>query len=125
MKKAVLLAVLVAFAGFGLLQTVMAEDTAPAKAPKHQQHARPEMKTYSGTVKVEGDTIKLVADDGTYTIRSRDTKVMDEYKAKDGQKVEIKGFAHEKDGVKTLFVMGARGPGGHGGHKKAPAPKTE
>ena len=115
MKKAVWLVVLVAFAGFGLLQTVLADDTAPATAPKHE---RPAPKTFSGTIKVDGDTIKLVADDGTYVLKSRDPKALDEYKAKDGQKVEIKGMSRDKDGVKTLYVFGAHGPRGEGKHGK-------
>ena len=121
MKKLVWSLVLVAFAGFGLLQIVCAEDTAPAPAPKqHHEHKMPEMKTFSGTIKVDGDTIKLVADDGTYVLKSRDPKALDEYKAKDGQKVEIKGFSRDKDGVKTLFVFGAHAPRGegHGKHGK-------
>ncbi|MCX6998027.1 MAG: hypothetical protein NTV49_13315 [Kiritimatiellaeota bacterium] len=114
MKKAVWMLALAAFVGFGLLQAVVAEDTAPAAPAK--QHVRPEMKTFSGTIKVDGDTIKLMGTtDGDLVLKSR--AGLDAYKAKDGQKVEIKGFVREKDGAKTLYVAGERGAGGHGKKK--------
>ena len=119
MKKIVWMLVLVAFTGFGLLQTVVAEDTAPATPPKQREHKWPEPKTFSGTIKVDGDTIKLVTDaDGALILKSN-PEALAEYKAKDGQKVEIKGHVREKDGVKMLF-FGKRGPRGegHGKHGK-------
>ncbi len=119
MKKAVWLVVLVAFAGFGLLQTVLAQDT--NTAPKH---ARPEMKTFKGTIAVSGETKTLKTADGDYVLKSRDPKALEAYT--DGQKVEIKGFSRDKDGVKTLYVPGPRGEGKRGKKADKPAaPATE
>ena len=124
MKKMVWMLVLAAFTGFGLLQTVMAEDAAPAKAPKHERGPRPELKSFSGTVKVDGDKVTLATADGDLVLASRNPKALEELKAKAGQTVEVKGFVREKDGVKVLHVPGMRGPRGEG-RGKHQGPKAE
>ena len=97
MKKILWMLVLAAFIGFGATQGVMAKG-GKAKGEK------PTPVVVNGTVKVDGETIKLVADDGEYTLAG---KAAADYKAKDGQKVEVKGVVKEKDGAKTLMVLPA------------------
>jgi len=101
MKKVLWMLVLAAFVGFGVTQSVMA---------KEGKHAKPV--TVNGTIKVDGDNVCLVADDATYTLTGNPKAVAD-YKAKDGQKVEVKGVVKEVDGKKELMVGG--------GKKKKPA----
>ncbi|TAN39166.1 MAG: hypothetical protein EPN23_00125 [Verrucomicrobia bacterium] len=108
MKKVLWMLVLAAFVGFGATQGVMAKE-------KKAKGEKPVMVTINGTVKVAGDDVTIVADDATYTLAGNPTAVAD-YKAKDGQKVEVKGIVKEKDGKKELIV-GA----GKGGHKKKEA----
>jgi hypothetical protein len=82
MKKVLWMLVLAAFVGLGVTQSAMAGKAKGEKPPPV---------VVNGTVKVDGETTKLVADDA-------------EYKAQDGRKVEVKGFVKEKDGKKILQV---------------------
>ena len=107
MKKVLWMLVLAAFVGFGVTQSAVARE-------KKAKGEKPLPVAVNGTIKVDGDNVTLVADDATYTLAGNATVVAD-YKAKDGQKVEVKGIVKEKDGKKELIV------GGHGGHKKKDA----
>lgn len=107
MKKVLWMLVLAAFVGFGATQVAVAKGKAKGEKPVPV--------TISGTVKVDGEMVKLVADDGEYCLGGAGAA---EYKAKDGQKVEVKGVVKEADGKKTLMVAGAHG-GKHGKKKEA------
>jgi len=112
MKKVLWMLVAVAVLGFGV-STMAKDKTTGDKGSK----ATPV--TVTGTVKVDGDTVKIITEDKTeYTLT---TKSAADYKSKDGEKVtDLKGMCKEgKDGKKMLMIGG--------GHKKkdagaAPAP---
>ena len=62
--------------------------------------------TINGTLKVDGENITVAADDGaTYVLKSKNDKALAEIKAKDGQKLELKGKVTEQDGTKTLTLV--------------------
>ena len=109
MKKVLWMLVAVAMLGFG----AMAKDQAAGgDKPAHKPPV-----TVSGIVKVDGDTITITADDAdktVYTVKSRNPKALEDLKAKDGQKAEVKGMVKEDGGKKTLFIGG-----GHGKKKEA------
>jgi hypothetical protein len=74
--------------------------------------------TINGTLKVAGGKITVTADDGaTYLLKSGDEKALATLKAKDGQRLELKGKAADEDGTKTL-TLASKG----GGRKKDAAP---
>jgi len=110
MKKVLWMLVAVAVLGFGVSTMAKDKTTGSSKATPV---------TVTGTVKVDGDVVKIIADDKTeYTLT---TKSAADYKSKDGEKVtDLKGMCKEgKDGKKMLMIGG--------GHKKkdagaAPAP---
>ena len=108
MKKVLWMLVAVAMLG---LSAVAKDASATGDKPAHKPPV-----TVSGTVKVDGDKVCVVADDGTYMVKSKDEKALADLKAKDGQKVELKGMVKEEGGAKTLFIRGA---GGHGKKKEA------
>jgi hypothetical protein len=100
MKKVLWMLVLAAFVGCGVAQSVAAADNTNTSS---SAMSKGESKTISGTIKVDGSVIKLVADDGEYILKGK----TGDYKSKDGQKVEITGVVKEnKKGVKTLVVGG-------------------
>ncbi|MCX7008010.1 MAG: hypothetical protein NTY53_12315 [Kiritimatiellaeota bacterium] len=110
MKKVLWMLVAVAMLGFGV--STMAKDK-PAGGDKG---AKPTPVTVSGTVKVDGDVVKIVTEDKTEYILAK--SCADAYKAKDGEKVtDLKGMCKEgKDGKKMLMIGG-----GHGKKKDAGA----
>jgi len=62
--------------------------------------------TINGMIKVDGEKITVAADDGTtYVLKSKNEAALAEIKAKDGQKLELKGKVTEEDGTKTLTVV--------------------
>ena len=107
MKKVLWMLVAVAMLG---LNAIAKDASASGDKPAHKPPV-----TVSGTVKVDGDKVCVVADDGTYLVKSKDEKALADLKAKDGQKVELKGMVKEEGGAKTLFIRGA----GHGKKKEA------
>ena len=110
MKKVLWMLVAVAVLGCGV--SVMAKD----KAATGDKGAKPTPVTVSGTVKVDGDVVKIVADDKTEYILAKQSA--ETYKSKDGEKVtDLKGMCKEgKDGKKMLMIGG-----GHGKKKDAGA----
>ncbi len=106
MKKVLWMLVAVAMLGFGA--SAMAKEKGGDKGPK------PTPVTVSGTVKVDGDIVKIIADDKTEYILAKQNA--ETYKAKDGEKVtDLKGMCKEtKDGKKMLMIGG-----GHGKKKDA------
>lgn len=111
MKKVLWMLVAVAVLGFGV--STMAKE----KAAGGDKGPKPMPVTVSGTVKVDGETVKIVAEDKTEYILVG--KAATDYKAKDGEKVtDLKGMCKEgKDGKKMLMVGG----GAKGKKKDAPA----
>jgi len=112
MKKVLWMLVAVAVLGFGV--STMAKD----KAPGGDKGAKPTPVTVTGTVKVDGDVVKIVTEDKTEYILVG--KAATDYKAKDGEKVtDLKGQCKEgKDGKKMLMIGGGHGKKKEGGDKK-------
>ena len=113
MKKVLWMLVAVAMLGCGA--GVMAKEKAAGgdkgKAPT----------TVNGTIKVDGEKITIAADDGTtYVLKSKNEKALAEIKAKDGQKMELKGKVSDEGGTKTLTLAA-----GKGGKKKDGAAPAE
>jgi len=112
MKRLLWMLVAVAVLGFGV-STLAKDKTAGGEKGKV---------TINGTLKVDGEKLTLAGDDGTtYVLKSKSEKTLADLKAKDGQKIELKGKVTEEDGTKTLTIAGKGG-----GKKKdaAPAPAT-
>ncbi len=108
MKKVLWMLVAVAVLGFSV--SAMAKDKGgdKGKAPT----------TVNGTIKVDGEKITIAADDGTtYVLKSKNEKALAEFKAKDGQKLEVKGRVTDEGGTKTLMIGGGKGE--HGKKKDA------
>ena len=99
MKKVLWMLVLSAFVAFGATN-VMAKDDKGAKGSPV---------TVTGTVKVDGDVVKIVTEDKTEYILSK--HCAETYKTKDGEKVtDLKGMCKEtKDGKKMLMIGGGKG----------------
>lgn len=114
MKKVLWMLVAVAMLGLN----AMAKD---ATATGDKGHKPPV--TVNGTVKVDGDNVTIVADDGTYTVKSKSDKAVADLKAKDGQKVEVKGWVKEDGGKKILNLVGGHGKKKDAGATPAEAPK--
>lgn len=112
MKK--VLWMLVAVAMLGL--TAMAKDATTGDKPAHKPPV-----AVSGTVKVDGDNVTIVAADCTYIVKSKNEKALADLKAKDGQKVDLKGMVKDEDGKKTLFIGGGHGKKKDAGATPAPA----
>jgi len=78
--------------------------------------------TVNGTIKVDGEKITIAADDGTtYVLKSKNEKALAEIKAKDGQKLELKGKVTDEDGTKTLTIVSKGGKKKDAGATPAPA----
>ena len=107
MKKVLWMLVVAAFVGFGATQSVVAKEKGAHTPPV----------TVNGTVKVSGDDVTIVADDATYIVKSHNEKAVADLKAKDGQKVEVKGIVKEEDGKKELMLAPAGGGKGKGKKK--------
>jgi hypothetical protein len=112
MKKVLWMLVAVAMLGLN----AMAAGDKPAGDKGHKPPV-----TINGTVKVDGDNVCIVADDGTYTVKSKSDKAIADLKAKDGQKVEVKGWVKEDDGKKILNLAGGHGKKKDAGATPAPA----
>ena len=112
MKKVLWMLVAVAMLGFG------ANAMAKEKAAGGDKGAKPTPVTVSGTVKVDGDVVKIVTEDKTEYILAK--SCAEAYKAKDGEKVtDLKGMCKEgKDGKKMLMIGGGHGKKKEGGDKK-------
>lgn len=66
--------------------------------------------TVNGLIKVDGEKITIAADDGvTYLLKCKNDKVLAEIKAKEGQKLELKGKVTDEDGTKTLTIVSKGG----------------
>jgi hypothetical protein len=113
MKK--VLWMLVAVAMLGMCSVAKAQAAAGDK-PAHKAPV-----TVNGTVKVDGDNVCIVADDGTYTVKSKSDKAIADLKAKDGQKVTVKGWVKEDGGKKILNLAGGHGKKKDAGATPAPA----
>ena len=71
--------------------------------------------TVNGTIKVDGDKVTIAGDDGTtYVVKSKNDKALADVKAKDGQKLELKGKVSDDAGTKTLTIAATKA----GGKKK-------
>jgi len=113
MKKVLWMLVAVAMLGFGA--SAMAKEKA---AGGDKGGPKPTPVTVSGTVKVDGDIVKIVTEDKTEYILAKQNA--ETYKSKDGEKVtDLKGLCKEgKDGKKMLMVGGGHGKKKAGGDKK-------
>jgi hypothetical protein len=112
MKKVLWMLVAVAVLGFSV--SAMAKD----KAAGGDKGPKPTPVTVTGTVKVDGEVVKIVTEDKTEYILAKPSA--EAYKAKDGEKVtDLKGMCKEgKDGKKMLMIGG-----GHGKKKAAAGDK--
>jgi len=118
MKKVLWMLVAVAMLGLN----AMAKDATTGDKPAGDKGHKPAV-TVNGTVKVDGDNVCIVAEDGTYTVKSKSDKAIADLKAKDGQKVEVKGWVKEDGGKKILNLAGGHGKKKDAGAAPAEAPK--
>ncbi len=100
---------LVAVMMLGCTVGVMAKDKTTGDKGKAAQT------TVNGTIKVDGEKLTIASDDGTtYVVKSKNDKALADVKAKDGQKMELKGKVSDEGGTKTLTLAATKG----GGKKK-------
>jgi hypothetical protein len=108
MKKVLWMLVAVAMLGCGA--SALAKEKA---AGGDKAGPKPTPVTISGTVKVDGEAVKIITEDKTEYILAGKTAA--DYKAKDGEKVtDLKGMCKEGKDGKKMFMTG----GGAKGKKK-------